>query len=267
MNRALAKEALDASKAPGLDIEQWVEAGLMWLVTRAELEPERQNIERAMAVSLEESEKVEAIVPLMQWDTSKLLSHFQDSPVMAQLGLPARELLSHKDVRQHLIPFLDFERKCLKWYAGSAVCKVFSEVGLECSAIIRGSSRPAAQGQAGDPPARPSSLGKRKAASEPPAPPARCLSSTPAAISAATAQKLINFLAKQLKFMQDAVYAMPGTAGAVPHIFELPPEEREPDDEVVRSLLSALSGSNLTGLATISCQAAACLLEGFPVGA
>lgn len=66
-------------------MSRWVEAGLMWLVSRAELEPERQDIERAMAISLEESEKVEAIVPLIQWDTSKLLSHFQDSPIVAQV--------------------------------------------------------------------------------------------------------------------------------------------------------------------------------------
>ena len=57
----------------------------MWLGTRAELEPERQAMEQAMADSLREAESVKPSAPLEEQKTPELLQLFKSSVVLTQV--------------------------------------------------------------------------------------------------------------------------------------------------------------------------------------
>ena len=64
---------------------RWANDALVWLALRAEIEPERRDIECAMATSLREAEDVQAEVPLEQRKTAELIQHFKGSVVLAQV--------------------------------------------------------------------------------------------------------------------------------------------------------------------------------------
>ena len=80
----------------------------MWLAMRAELEPERQHLEQAMAVSLIEAESVKPEVPLTEKQTAELVQHFIKSALLAQVKLPLPilfmvQVLGAIQLAQHLL--------------------------------------------------------------------------------------------------------------------------------------------------------------------
>lgn len=66
---------------------RWADDALLWLAQRAELEPERQSLQQAMAISLQEAEDLTPSVPLVGWKTADLTKYFEKSTFLAQVSL------------------------------------------------------------------------------------------------------------------------------------------------------------------------------------
>ena len=217
VSEELAKDALARSNGD-------LDAAVMLVIQRRELEKEEQEMAKVMEESLREAEEVAAKREAEECEkkTTSPAEFFEGSAFLEHLGKDVARVLLREDssAKADVIATLEFERKCKRWYRNSAreVDEKFAAVAAEIAARVETEKR--ADLPAGTEPAV---SGAAPREGEGGGGGARGGGDTNPDAGVAH-----SVLVAHLMELQEAVLAMPEKSGGVPEVFS-PRKDRPPD--------------------------------------
>lgn len=217
VSEELAKDALARSNGD-------LDAAVMLVIQRRELEKEEQEMAKVMEESLREAEEVAAKREAEECEkkTTSPAEFFEGSAFLEHLGKDVAQVLLREDspAKADVIATLEFERKCKRWYRNSAreVDEKFAAVAAEIAARVETEKR--ADLPAGT---EPGVCGTAARGGDGGGGGARGGGDTNPDAGVAH-----SVLVAHLMELQEAVLAMPEKSGGVPEVFS-PRKDRPPD--------------------------------------
>ena len=217
VSEELAKDALARSNGD-------LDAAVMLVIQRRELEKEEQEMAKVMEESLREAEEVAAKREAEECEkkTTSPAEFFEGSAFLEHLGKDVARVLLREDssAKADVIATLEFERKCKRWYRNSAreVDEKFAAVAAEIAARVETEKR--ADLPAGT---EPGVCGTAARGGDGGGGGARGGGDTNPDAGVAH-----SVLVAHLMELQEAVLAMPEKSGGVPEVFS-PRKDRPPD--------------------------------------
>ena len=217
VSEELAKDALARSNGD-------LDAAVMLVIQRRELEKEEQEMAKVMEESLREAEEVAAKREAEECEkkTTSPGEFFEGSAFLEHLGKDVAQVLLREDspAKADVIATLEFERKCKRWYRNSAreVDEKFAAVAAEIAARVETEKR--ADLPAGT---EPGVCGTAARGGDGGGGGARGGGDTNPDAGVAH-----SVLVAHLMELQEAVLAMPEKSGGVPEVFS-PRKDRPPD--------------------------------------
>ena len=217
VSEELAKDALARSNGD-------LNAAVMLVIQRRELEKEEQEMAKVMEESLREAEEVAAKREAEECEkkTTSPAEFFEGSAFLEHLGKDVAQVLLREDspAKADVIATLEFERKCKRWYRNSAreVDEKFAAVAAEIAARVETEKR--ADLPAGT---EPGVCGTAARGGDGGGGGARGGGDTNPDAGVAH-----SVLVAHLMELQEAVLAMPEKSGGVPEVFS-PRKDRPPD--------------------------------------
>ena len=227
---AEAKHALEATACPELtDPVKWAEAAAMWLACNYEVDIEAKAMGAAMQQSLVEAEtEKQKEKPVHELSEEQLKLRYEHCIILQELQQQADAVLPSlwEHHLKFLRPLLEEGLKAYKWYPRHGTRLYLQKLGQDCASML---CHPAVLASASVQCTLPGSNGHMQ---------------SPIKHDAAAV------LSEQLKKLQNVLYAMPETSGAVPIAFTEIEEAQDVDgiDEVLERPRKRLCGSECVDL-------------------
>lgn len=227
---AEAKHALDATASPELtDPLQWAEAAAVWLACNNEVDIEAKAMGAAMEQSLVESlAEKQKEKPVYELSEQQQKLRYEHSIILHELQQQATAVLPSlwEHHQKLLIDLLELELKAYKWFRRQGTKLYLQKLGADCASMLVHPTAPASTS------VHVTSPGGKGHMQSPVKPDAAAV------------------LSKQLLALQNVLYAMPETSGAVPIAFLEIEDAQEVDgiDEVLERPRKRLCGSECIDL-------------------